>query len=170
MPRNITFATTTTAAAAAATAAALCLAAPAGAAPVRPAASGTENFSIVTTSATSRTASVIATGVFTAGGVDHQTRTTETFVFPAGSVRVKPTGTPRQSLNPKTCLFTVTERGTYKISGGTGTYANIRGSGRYKLTILAVLATSGGKCSMTKAPLAWQQTIKASGPASLPPA
>jgi hypothetical protein len=51
----------------------------------------------------------------------------DTFVFRGGSVTVSPGGKPRESLNPKICLLTVTERGTYKISGGTGRYAEISG-------------------------------------------
>jgi hypothetical protein len=133
------------------------------------AASPAEHFQFMTTSPTSSNASIIATGVFTAGGVDHPGRTTDTLVFPTGSFKVthsKPTGT--QTLNPKTCLLTATQTGTYTISGGTGTYHGINGHGTYQATILAVAArTAQGKCSTTLAPAAWQQVIKASGPVHL---
>jgi hypothetical protein len=39
----------------------------------------------MTTSATAKTISVIATGVFTAGGVDHMGSKVDTLVFPAGT-------------------------------------------------------------------------------------
>jgi hypothetical protein len=149
----------------AALAAALWLAVPAGASPAH--VSGTENFQIVTTSATSSTASVIATGVFTAGGVDHTGNKVDTFVFSNGTFKVAHKGPSSQKLNPKTCLLTVVGHGTYKISNGTGKYAKISGSGTYKFNILAVLAKTAGKCSQTKAPVAFQQIIKASGPVSL---
>jgi hypothetical protein len=130
-----------------------------------PALSGTEHFQFMTTSPTSSNASVIATGVFTAGGTDHPGRTADTLAFPTGSVTIahsNPTGT--HTLNPKTCLITASETGTYTITGGTGAYSAISGHGTYQLTILAVAARStAGKCSATLAPAAWQQIIRGSG-------
>lgn len=121
----------------------------------------------MTTSATSSTSSVIARGVFTAGGVDHTGNKVDRLVFPKGSFKVRHTGPAKQTLNRKTCLLTVTGHGTYKISGGTGAYAGIRGHGTYTLSVLAIFPKSGGKCSTTKAPTTFQQIIKASGPVSL---
>jgi hypothetical protein len=141
-------------------AAALWLAVPAGASP---AVSGTENLQIVNTSATSNTSSVIATGVFTAGGVDHGGNKVDTIVFSNGSFKVAHTGPSKQSFNPKTCLLTVTGSGTFKITGGTGAYAKISGSGTYKLNIMAVAPKVGGKCSKTQPPTAFQQIINATG-------
>src|SRR5215472_10874448 len=71
------------------------------------AASGTENFQMMTTSATSPTASVIASGVFTAPGVDHEGQhNTATFTFPNGTVSLKHSaGTGKQTFDPKTCLL-----------------------------------------------------------------
>jgi hypothetical protein len=135
------------------------------------AASGTESFQMMTTSATSPTASVIASGVFTAAGTTNPNAKGDnaTFVFPTGTVSLKHSaGTGKQSLNPKTCLLTVNEHGTYKLTGGTGAYAGITGKGTYKLSILAIAARSGSKCSESKAPLAFHQVIDATGPVSLP--
>jgi hypothetical protein len=141
----------------------------AGASASSPVISGTENFQFMTTSPTSGNVSIIATGVFTAGGVDHPGHTADTLVFRTGSVTIahsNPTGT--HTLNPKTCLVTASETGTYKITGGTGAYAGITGNGTYRLTILAVAArNTTGKCSTTLAPAAWQQVIKGSGPVHL---
>ncbi|HEY2306762.1 MAG TPA: hypothetical protein VGI05_12860 [Streptosporangiaceae bacterium] len=133
--------------------------------------SGTENFQMMTTSGTSPTASVIASGVFTAPGVDHENQSNNTakFVFSNGTVSLKHSpGTGTQAMNPKTCLLTVNFHGTYTLTGGTGAYAGITGSGTYKLSILAIGASSGGKCSQSLPPLAWHQVINASGPVSLP--
>ena len=132
-----------------------------------PAVSGTEHFQMMTTSATSPTDSVIATGLFTAPGADHenQNNNTSLFVLPGGTIKIHhSSGTGRQSFNPGTCLATISEHGTYRITGGTGRYAGITGGGHYQLSILAVAARSHGKCSENAPPVAWQQVIRASGP------
>jgi len=149
----------------AAAAAALWLAVPAGASSAG--VSGTENFQIVSTSATSSTASVIAFGVFTAGGVDHTGNKVDTFVFSNGSFKVAHMGPSTQHFNSRTCLLTVVGHGTFKISGGTGKYAKISGAGTYKLNIMAIAAKVAGKCSMQKPPQAFQQIVKATGNVSL---
>jgi hypothetical protein len=99
-----------------------------------------------------------------AGGVDHPGRTADTLVFPTGSFKVahsKPTGT--QTLNPKTCLVTATQTGTYTING-TGSYTGITGHGTYQATVLAIAARNAqSKCSATLPPAAWQQVIKPPG-------
>lgn len=84
----------------------------------RPAVSGTEHFQVVGTSATSNTASVIATGVFTAGGVDHTGARADTLVFPNGSFKVAHKGTTTHSFNPKTCLLTVSGHSALTLYGG----------------------------------------------------
>jgi hypothetical protein len=150
----------------AAAATALWLAVPAGA--TSAGVTGTENFQLMSTSATSSTSSVIATGVFTAGGVDHTGNKVDTFVFSNGSFKVAHSGPATQHFNPKTCLLTVVGHGTFKLSGGTGAYAKIKGAGTYKLNILAVAAkTATGKCSQKAPPTAFQQIIKATGKVSL---
>ncbi|MDR3035871.1 MAG: hypothetical protein LBV78_22725, partial [Kitasatospora sp.] len=129
---------------------------------------GTEQFQLVSASGTSSTSSIIARGVFTAGGVDHAGNSVDTAVFPGGSFKIAHSkGTGTQSVNPKTCLMTVNQHGTYKLSGGTGKYAGISGSGTYRVSILAVMAKSGGKCVRTKPPVAFQQIIRGTGTAKL---
>ena len=150
----------------AAGAAALWLAVPAGAS--SSAVTGTEKFQIMTTSATSSTASVIASGVFTAGGTDQQGNKVDTFVFSNGTFKVAHSGPSTAHLNSKTCLLTIVGHGTFKLSGGTGAYANISGAGTYKLNILAVAAkNAAGKCSQKLPPTAFQQIVKASGKVKL---
>lgn len=133
-----------------------------------PAASGTEHLQLVSTSATSNKASIIVSGVFTAGGVDVQGNKADTVKFSNGSFKIAHSnGTGTQKFNPTTCLMTIQLHGTYKISSGTGTYKGISGHGTYQLSILGVGAKVGGKCSQKAAPVAFQQVIKASGPVHL---
>jgi hypothetical protein len=139
------------------------------AAPSSSGASGIERFQFMSTSDTSTTTTVIARGVFTAGGVDVTTsNTTDTLKFPNGTIRLRhsnPTG--GVSFNPRTCLTTVNQHGTYRLVGGTGKYAGISGHGRFQLSVLAVGARSHGKCSQTKPLVAFELIIRASGPVHL---
>jgi hypothetical protein len=137
--------------------------------PTRAAVSGNETFQIMTTSVTG-SPSVITSGVFTAPGTDQENQKagTSKFTFPTGTVSLKHSpGTGSQSLNPKTCLLTISLHGTYTFTGGTGAYAGITGGGTYKLSILGIAARSGGKCSQSLPPLAYHQVINATGTASL---
>ena len=166
MKRTASFAIAS-ASTAAATTAALWMAVPAGAA-ARTAVSGTEHFQLMSTSPTSNTARVIASGVFTASGIDRQGSKVDTLVFPNGTFKIahsKGTGTPK--LNPKTCLFSATIHGTIALSAGTGAYKGISGKGTYQFSELAILAKSGGKCTMTKPPVASQVIIKATASVTL---
>jgi hypothetical protein len=131
-----------------------------------------EHFQIMSTSATSNTSSIIATGAFTAGGVNvggNANNGTATAVFPGGTVKIRHhTVHSRATFNGRTCLFRLVGRGTYKLLGGTGKYAGISGSGRFAVRILAVFArNSKGKCSQTAPPAAFQQVINAHGPVKL---
>ena len=132
--------------------------------------SGTEFLQAMSTSATSTTQPVIVRGVFTDYGVDHSGDTVDTFVLQKGSFKVAHSpGTGPQHFDPKTCLNTVNQRGTYRIFHGTGKYAGIRGHGTYHVSLLFIAArTAAGKCSETKPPVAFQLIITASGPVRLP--
>jgi hypothetical protein len=132
--------------------------------------SGFEHFQLVTTSpASTAPGTIIATGAFTAGGVNHPGNRVDTAVFPDGTFQIahsNGTGTPR--FNPRTCLGVITLNGTYQLSGGTGAYAGISGHGIYRLNILIVAArNSAGQCSNKLPPVAYQQIIRAQGPVSL---
>jgi hypothetical protein len=159
--RTISFAIAS-ASTAAATAAGLWLAVPAGAA-----VSGTEHFQAIG-SATSSTRSLIASGVFTKGGIDRSGNKADTFVFSNGTFKVAHSkGTGKPTLNRKTCLLSGTFRGTIALSGGTGAYKGISGKGTYQFNELAILARIGGKCSMKKPPTASQVVIKATASVKL---
>jgi type IV secretory pathway VirB2 component (pilin) len=167
MKRNVSFATAVATAVSAAVVA-LWLAVPAAASPAGPAVSGTEHFQTITTSFTSNTAGIIATGVFTAGGIRHANSKVDTFVFPNGTFKVAHSGRGgTQTLDPKTCLFTFHGHGVMKIYGGTGKYAGIRGHGTYQANFLGIAARSGGKCTLNKPATSWQQIIKAFAHVSL---
>jgi hypothetical protein len=56
----------------------------------------TEHFQLMITSATSSTFSVIATGVFTAGGAGHSGNKVDTLVFPTSSFKITHQGTRKQ--------------------------------------------------------------------------
>jgi hypothetical protein len=132
--------------------------------------SGTEFFQIMSTNpANNAPSSIIARGVFTAGGVDHPGSKVDTAVFPDGTFKIthsNGTGTPR--FNAKTCLGTLVLNGTYRLSGGTGAYAGISGHGIYRLNIVFVGArNAAGNCSNKLPPTAFQQIIRAQGPVSL---
>ena len=132
--------------------------------------SGIEHFQLVNaTVANNAPSSIIARGVFTAGGVDHPGTKVDTVVFPDGTFKIAHSnGTGTQRFNAKTCLGTIVLNGTYRLSGGTGAYAGISGHGIYRLNILIVGArNSAGKCSNKLPPTAFQQIIKAQGPVSL---
>lgn len=129
---------------------------------------GTEHFQLMSTSATSNKASFIATGVFTAGGVDTQGNVDHVKLPGGGFVITHKQKKGSQHFSTKTCLGVVTSTGTYKLGKGTGKYTGISGHGTYSLRILFVGArTAAGKCSKNKAPVTFQQLITASGPVTL---
>jgi hypothetical protein len=155
---------TAVAAVTAAAAALLWLAGPANAAPApHPAVSGHDSSQMVGTSPTGPL-SGIARGLDAGAGKYYPGKKFDTFVLPGGTEKVRPSkGTGPQTLNPKTCLVTIRQHGTYKILGGTGKFAGISGHGTYRANVLIVEARSGGKCSAAKPPLGFQEIIEASG-------
>jgi hypothetical protein len=58
------------------------------------------------------------------------------FEFPDGNVVIKhkpKAGSSVESFDPVTCLFTFTERGTWKTVKGTDAYADVQGNGTYRV-------------------------------------
>jgi hypothetical protein len=79
------------------------------------------------------------------------------------------TGPTNFKFNAKTCLMTGTLKGTFKVSGETGAYKGISGSGKYTGTLLGIAAkTKTGACDQNAAPVAFQQVVDASGTIKLP--
>ena len=133
----------------------------ASASPTPAASSGTEHFYLMTTSGTSNRSSLIAEGVFTAAGVDISTGpSTDTVQLPGGTFKINhPGGNGNPKVNPATCFVTYTGTAKFTLSGGTGKYKGIAGSGEAVITIVAIAARSHGACSENANPLAWHQTI-----------
>jgi hypothetical protein len=132
--------------------------------------SAIEYFHSMTTSGTATQISVIGNGVFTAAGVDiTRSATTDIFKFPGGTISVSHhSGHVTKAFNRKTCLFTGTDYGTYKLTGGTGEYAGISGSGTAVSHVIGVAARDAkGRCSMTLAPIAFQFVTSSHGPVKL---
>ena len=130
--------------------------------------SGTEFIQLMNTSATSPTESAIVHGRFADYGVDHPGKKVDTVVLQKGSYKVAHRATSTSNrFNPKTCLDRISQKGTFRISGGTGKYARISGHGTYQARILFIAKRVGGKCSRTKPPVAYHLIITASGPVRL---
>lgn len=129
---------------------------------------GTEHFQDVSASLTSNKSPVAAYGAFNAGGVDTQLgHRTDLFKFPGGSFLIKHKVTrSRQHFSKTACAGVQRQRGTYKISGGTGKYAGITGSGHFRLRVLIVARHTAHGCSQR--PVAVQVIIRAHGPVTLP--
>lgn len=129
---------------------------------------GTEHFQDVSASLTSNKSPVAAYGAFNAGGVDTQLgHRTDLFKFPGGSFLIKHKVTrSRQHFSKTACAGVQRQRGTYKISGGTGKYAGISGSGHFRLRVLIVARHTAHGCSQR--PVAVQVIIRAHGPVTVP--
>jgi len=130
--------------------------------------SGTQHFQLVSASLSGKNNPVAAYGAFNASGTDNATSSTkDTFTFPGGSFRVTHKNThSRQHFSKVTCAGVVHQRGTYKISNGTGRYAGISGHGRYRLRLLLVSRHTSSGCG--NRPIAVQSVIRARGPVSVP--
>jgi hypothetical protein len=132
---------------------------------------GTEHFTFMVTLTGTGVASVIATGLFTDGGsVDLGSAGPLKMKLGAGTIRLTTTNEVGSGVkyNRKTCLQTLTGRGIYRLSHGTGKYAGIHGSGSFTTTIRSVLPRrASGACATGRRPLAFQGVVTLSGPATL---
>jgi len=124
-----------------------------------------EHLRFMSTKATSRRIIVIATGAFTAGGIDRPGRVTDVLKFPDGTLRYRHVArTFSGSADPQTCLITETETGRFTLEHGTGRYAGVEGSGRYRFSIIAVARKNrAGQCIHVQAPATFQQLATANG-------
>jgi hypothetical protein len=126
-----------------------------------------EHFSLITTStsATNHDFSAIATGAFADGGTALVNNGTVTMRLSAGTLTLALTAN-HQSTTGADCAHTKTIRGTYQITGGTGAYAAMQGSGNVVFTVTVVEANTNGTCST--APIAAQGIVTAEGAVSQP--
>jgi hypothetical protein len=133
------------------------------------AAHGPERIQIMSTSTTSASSSVIASGVFTAAGHAKVGNTPVTkLVFPRGIVKIshKPARSGHH-FSPRTCLNVITQSGTYKLLSGTGAYAGVSGHGTFRLGLMFIAARVHGQCSSAKPPVAEQEVLQLTGTAHL---
>jgi hypothetical protein len=127
--------------------------------------SGTEHIQVVSSAAGSP-ASAIAYGVFVGGGSSNLgSSRVGKLALNGGSItlshKAAKGGTER--FNPRGCLTSVTQKGTFKIVSGTGRFRGISGHGTYDLSFLMVGAKVNGVCSQAEPPIAQQQVLHLSG-------
>jgi hypothetical protein len=133
--------------------------------PASPAVSGTEHFYLMTTQPTASKYSVIATGVFTAGGVDVSGNTTDKVDLPGGTFKIHhggPVHVVKEKLNRKTCLADFEGTASFTVANGTGAYKGISGSGKAVISELEIARrNSRGACNLNATPVVNEQTITA---------
>jgi hypothetical protein len=124
-----------------------------------------EQLRFMSTKATSRRISVIATGAFTGGGTARPGRVTDVLSFPGGTLRYRHvTRTFSASFDPQTCLLTESLTGKFTLGHGTGRYVGVHGSGKFALNIVAVTEKNrAGQCTHVQAPATFQQLTTANG-------
>jgi hypothetical protein len=136
----------------------------ANAASASPAASGTEHFNLMTTLPNSSKYVMIASGVFTAGGVDTQGSSTDVAKFANGSFKIHHGGALhiiKEQVNQKTCLAVFEGKTPFTLGNGTGAYKKLSGSGTATISELAIFPRSHGQCNSNANPLTNEQTITA---------
>jgi hypothetical protein len=146
------------------------LAAASGSPSARPAASGTEHFSLMTTQPSTSRYVVIASGLFTAGGVDVSGNTTDLVKLPHGSFEINHGGAVhviRERLNPKTCLMSFAATGKFTVGHGKGAYKGISGSGKALISGVGIARRTKGQCNPNANPVVLEQTIAATAHVSL---
>jgi hypothetical protein len=132
-----------------------------------PGASGAEHFYLMTTQPSASKYTIVASGVFTAGGVDISGQKTDTAKVTGGTFKIDHGGKFRiikQQVNPKTCLARFEASASFKLSDGTGAYKDLTGSGTAVISELAIAhRNSKGACDLNANPAVNEETITASG-------
>ena len=75
-------------------------------------------------------------------------------------IRHRATKPGTTSVDEVTCLTTYTERGTYRVTSGTGAYEDARGHGHYRVKVVSIGCDED-------APEVFTLEIRASGPLHL---
>jgi hypothetical protein len=136
----------------------------------RAATSGTEHFSLMTTEASTSKYVVIASGLFTAGGVDLSGNTVDRVKLSNGGFKINHAGpihVIKEQFNPKTCLGVFVVTGKFTLEGGTGAYKGISGSGKALISGTFIARRTKGQCNPNATPLVAEQTITATANVSL---
>ena len=138
----------------------------ASARPAGPAVSGTEHFYLMTTLPSTSRYTIIATGLFTAGGTDISGNTTDLVKLPGGTFKIHHGGAihiVKQQLNRKTCLAVFDATASFTVGNGTGRYHGISGSGKAAINQMLIARRSKGACNPNLNPVVNEQTITAKG-------
>ena len=132
-----------------------------------PNATGTEHFYLMTTQPSASKYSIIATGVFTTGGVDISGSKTDTVKAKGGTFKIHHGGkfhVIKEELNPKTCLAQFEARVSFTLGGGTGAFKKLSGSGKALISEVAIFSrNSKGACNPNANPVVNEETITATG-------
>jgi hypothetical protein len=130
--------------------------------------SGTEHVRIVNTSFNGP-GSIIARGVFNAGGTDYPGNHTDLASFSNGAFSIHHRGTSMGSVNPNTCALKLTGSGKFSLNRGYGAYSGLTGSGTYTFRAIGTFPRNqNGTCDTSGSvqPTSFQETIVATGSVS----
>lgn len=130
----------------------------------RPASSGTEHFSLMTTQPSASKYVVVASGLFTAGGVDLSGNTVDLIKLPGGTFKINHGSAVhviKEKFSPRTCLMDFAATAKFTVEKGTGAYKHISGSGKALITGLAIARRTKGQCNQNANPQVSEQTITA---------
>ncbi len=131
---------------------------------------GTQSFSGSTTNLNASTLPLRASGVVNSTGslaLNNSSATKGTIKTAAGDLYVTHNNpNPPPSLNTSACTATQATKGTYKVTGGTGSFSGATGSGDYTLVFSGKFPLTGGKCVITQnsSPVSGTETFHATGP------
>jgi hypothetical protein len=128
----------------------------------RPAASGTEHFNLMSTQPSASKYVVIASGLFTASGVDVSGNTVDLVKLPGGTFKINHGSAIHiisEKLNQQTCLLSFAASAKFTLEKGTGRYKGISGSGKAVIRGLGIARRTKGQCNPNANPVASEQTI-----------
>jgi hypothetical protein len=125
----------------------------------------TEHLYLMTTQPSASRYSIIATGAFTAGGLDISGNTTDTAKFKGGTFKIHHSGAIRiikEKVNSRTCLAEFEGTARFTLGDGTGAYKKLSGSGKALISELAIFSrNSKGACNPNGKAVVNEQTITA---------
>jgi hypothetical protein len=129
--------------------------------------SGVEHFHITSTSPNGNR-TIIASGVFAAGGTSTPGNKRDTVTFSNGTFKIDHSAiTPTFHFDSSTCTATGKGSGPYTLGSGTGAYAGISGGGQATVHIRETASKKkDGSCSNHVT--AFEFEVSASGDISLP--
>jgi hypothetical protein len=130
--------------------------------------SGTEHVRIVTTTLNGP-GSIIARGVFNAGGTDYPGNHTDLASFSNGAFSIHHHGPSTGTVNPNTCTLKLSGSGNFSIKHGFGAYSGLTGSGTYTFKAVGTFPRNeNGTCDTSGSvqPTSFQEIITATGTVS----